>query len=135
LQRFEGALTNQLEEYKGKVADSPQLRELTSLIADTNRKMQMRYKREHTYRLEKYEERLYKEVVYDTRPDIQNDEVKVLQNSLKKAKVPTKIRNFAETAKEGLKMARWPIHPRRSHKVENMHEPSTSKIIDPYHWI
>jgi len=95
----------------------------------------MRYKREHTYKLEKYEERLYKEVVYDTRPDIQNDEVKVLQNSLKKAKVPTKIRNFAETAKEGLKMARWPIHPRRPHKVENMHEPSTSKLIDPYHWI
>lgn len=51
------------------MADSKEIRELTQLIADTNKKMQMRFKREHTYTLEKYEERLYKEVIYDTRPD------------------------------------------------------------------
>ena len=56
----------------------------------------MRFKREHQYNLEKYEERLYKEVIYDTRPDLANDEVKVLSNPLKKARLPTKIRNMAE---------------------------------------
>ena len=55
------------------------------MIADTNKKMQMRFKREHTYTLEKYEERLYKEVIYDTRPDQATDQVKVLINPLKKA--------------------------------------------------
>ena len=51
------------------VADSKEIRELSQLIADTNKKMQMRFKREHVYKLEKYEERLYKEVIYDTRAD------------------------------------------------------------------
>jgi len=51
------------------VADSKDIRELSQVIAETNRKMQMRFKREHTYTLEKYEERLYKEVIYDTRKD------------------------------------------------------------------
>ena len=39
------------------------------------------------------------------------DEVKVIANPLKKAKVPTKIRNMNEAAVKGLKAARWPIHP------------------------
>lgn len=73
--------------------------------------MQMRFKREHQYTLEKYEERLYKEVIYDARPNMDLDEVKVLANPLKKAKVPTKIRNIDEAAKAGLKAAHWPIHP------------------------
>lgn len=98
LQRFDESLTRQLTEYKDKVADSVQIRELTQLIAETNRKMQMRYKREHKYSLEKYEERLYKEVVYDTRGDLPVDEVKVLANPLKKARLPTKIRNMTEFA-------------------------------------
>ncbi len=63
--------------------------------------MQMRYKREHQYKLEKYEERLYKEVVYDTRPETIYDEIKVSANPLKKAKLPSKIRNMSEMAKEG----------------------------------
>ena len=77
----------------------------------------MRFKREHQYTLEKYEERLYKEVIYDARPNTQMDEVKVIANPLKKAKVPTKIRNMNEMAIEGLKAARWPIHPQRPHRV------------------
>ena len=54
---------------------------------------------------------MYKEVVYDTRPDTPYDEIKVHANPLKKAKLPTKIRNMNEAAKEGQKLARWPIHP------------------------
>jgi hypothetical protein len=135
LQRFDGSLTRQIEEYNTKIATSSQLRELTAIIADTNKKMSMRFKREHTYKLEKFEERLYKEVIYDTRPDLATDEVKVLANPLKKAKYPSKIRNMAEAALEGQKIARWPIHPQRIHRVNNMHEPSTSKMVDPYHWI
>lgn len=58
----------------------------------------MRFKREHIYKLEKFEERLYKEVIYDTRPDVNNDEIKVIANPLKKAKYPSKIRNLHEAA-------------------------------------
>jgi len=47
LQKFEESLTNQLDEYKAMVADSKDIRELSQLIAETNRKMQMRFKREH----------------------------------------------------------------------------------------
>ena len=39
------------------------------------------------------------------------------------------------TALEGQKQARWPIHPSRPHKVVNMHEPTNSKLMDPFHWI
>ena len=39
LARFDESLTRQLGEYKDKVATSPQLQELTSLIAETNKKM------------------------------------------------------------------------------------------------
>ena len=70
------------------------------MIADTNKKMQMRFKREHTYKLEMYEERLYKEVVYDTRQNLDTHEVKVLANPLKKARVPSKYRNMTELAQE-----------------------------------
>ena len=61
----------------------------------------MRFKREHTYTLEKYEERLYKEVIYDTRPDQYAEEIQVNVNTLKKAKLPTRIRNMSEMALEG----------------------------------
>ncbi len=135
LQKFDHALTNQLDEYKQMVADSKEIRELSQLIADTNKKMQMRFKREHNYKLEKYEERLYKEVIYDTRADQYAEEIKVNVNTLKKAKMPSRIRNMTEAAIEGQKIARWPIHPARPHKLQNMHEPTNTKIVDPYHWI
>ena len=47
LARFDESLTRQLEEYRDKVAHSPQIQELTSIIAETNKRMQMRFKREH----------------------------------------------------------------------------------------
>lgn len=75
--------------------------------------MQMRFKREHVYKLEKFEERLYKEVVYDTRPNLDNEEVRLLSNPMKKAKMPTKIRNMHQTAIDARSIARWPIHPSR----------------------
>lgn len=95
----------------------------------------MKFKREHQYTLERYEERLYKEVIYDARPNMEMDEVFVLHNPLKKAKIPSKIRNMNEAAQEGQKIARWPIHPQRPHKITNMHEPTTAKLVDPYHWV
>lgn len=58
----------------------------------------MRYKREHEYKLEGYEERIYKEVLYDMRPDKFPDEETILLNPLKKASVPHRIRNLDETA-------------------------------------
>lgn len=62
--------------------------------------MQMRFKREHTYNLEKYEERLYKEVIYDTRPNTDMNEERILGNPLKKASAPSRIRNMTEAALE-----------------------------------
>jgi len=54
----------------------------------------MKYKREHEYKIEKYEERLYKEVIYDLRPEVEGFDETVMINPLKKAKHPSKIRNL-----------------------------------------
>jgi len=54
----------------------------------------MRYKREHKYKLEKHEERLYKEVFYDLRPNKDPDDDVTIMNPLKKAKVPHRYRNI-----------------------------------------
>lgn len=75
LDRFNSALTQSLKDYNSLIIDTKETRELTDLISDTNRKLQMRFKREHSYKVEKYEERLYKEVVYDARPDTDPEEV------------------------------------------------------------
>jgi len=40
-----------------------------------------------------------------------------------------------QAAQEAQTIARWPIHPKRPYKVQNMHEPTTSKLNDPYHWV
>lgn len=63
---FESALTNQIEELN-TTNNSKDLQQMTSLIDQTNRKLKLKFKREHKYDLKQYEERLYKEVVYDTR--------------------------------------------------------------------
>eukprot|EP00347_Sterkiella_histriomuscorum_P015569 403356530 len=95
LQRFDNALTK-LPEYEDKIAQSPEILELTSLINSTNKKLVMKYRREHQYNVEIYEERLYKEVIYDLRPNqTADEEVNVLTN-LKKANVPHRIRNMTE---------------------------------------
>jgi hypothetical protein len=62
-----------LHEFDSKIAISKDLKELQELIMDTNKKIQMRFKREHVYNLEKYEEQLYKEVVFDLRGDHEVD--------------------------------------------------------------
>ena len=66
LDRFDSSLTK-LHEYENGIAQSPELKELSSLIAETNKKLQMRFKREHEYKLEQHEEQLYKEVLFDMR--------------------------------------------------------------------
>ena len=46
----------------------------------------MGFKREHEYKVQMYEEQLYKEVVYDTRKNASADEEYRYMNPLKKAK-------------------------------------------------
>lgn len=139
LHRFEEALTK-LPEYENRVAQSQELKDLNTVISETNKKLQMRFKREHEYKLEKYEEKLYKEVVYDLRPDHNAAEEVIVINPLKKAKHPAKIRNINDAAYIGYKQAQWPMHQRRPHIVVNMHEggqlnkDESSKLIDPYYW-
>ena len=67
LERFETALS-QHKDFTKNIVASEQLSDLSSLIDKTNRKLQMSFKREHKYQLEVYEERLYKEVMFDARP-------------------------------------------------------------------
>lgn len=84
LHRFDQALTKQIHEYQTIVPKSEQITELNKLINDTNKKLQMKFKREHKYELLKHEEQLYKEVMYDMRPEkAENDEI-VSMNPLKK---------------------------------------------------
>lgn len=65
LERFENALSKHSEFTEVK---APELDKLSELIEQTNAKLRMKYKREHYYDLELYEEQLYKEVVFDARP-------------------------------------------------------------------
>ena len=56
----------------------------------------MSFKREHKYDLEIYEERLYKEVMFDARPSYAQDEEITRGNLLKKVKSPNVVRNMHE---------------------------------------
>ena len=67
LDKFDNALSKTMYEFNMQVAQSEELDDLTRSIDKTNRKLAMRYKREHKYQVQMYEEQLYKEVVYDTR--------------------------------------------------------------------
>ena len=60
----------------------------------------MKYKREHKYNLEMYEEQLYKEVVYDTRLDAKEQEEFKTYNPLKKARTgaPSNMRSMPEAS-------------------------------------
>ena len=53
----------------------------------------MQFKREHKYDLKIYEEQLYKEVMFDARPNYDQTEEYRLNNTLKKAKAGGFIRN------------------------------------------
>ena len=54
----------------------------------------MSFKREHKYKLQIYEEQLYKEVMYDARPGFEQNESMRFDNKLKKVKSDTTIRNL-----------------------------------------
>ena len=55
----------------------------------------MKFKREHKYNVEMYEEKLYKEVVFDTRVDASEQEEYRFMNPLKKPKKGgARIRNL-----------------------------------------
>ena len=54
------------------------------MIDETNRKLRQNFKREHKYKLQPYEEQLYKEVLYDGRPKNMMDEEVNRRNLLKK---------------------------------------------------
>jgi len=56
----------------------------------------MSFKREHKYQLEIYEERLYKEVMFDARPAHAHGEELRHGNLLKKARAANMIRNMHE---------------------------------------
>lgn len=100
LQQFDTSLTNQIQELDS-LTKSEELTQMTKLIDKTNRALQMKFKREHTYDLKQYEERLYKEVIYDTRKantPTEEEEFKFM-NPLKRAnKGGTRIRNINQLA-------------------------------------
>ena len=109
LERFDTALTK-LDEFNSRIVQSKELNELTSAIAETNKKLQMRFKREHVYKMEVYEEQLYKEVVYDSRPNIDVSGEEEQMNGLKKARIPSTIRNMNEFIKEAREIVQWPFY-------------------------
>jgi hypothetical protein len=51
LEKFESALTK-MHEYESRVVQSKDIKDLTDLITQTNKQLQMRFKREHKYNLE-----------------------------------------------------------------------------------
>jgi hypothetical protein len=56
----------------------------------------MSFKREHKYNLKIYEEQLYKEVMFDARPDLEQTEETRWNNKLKKAKASGATRNISK---------------------------------------
>mgnify|MGYP000509949047 CR=1 FL=1 len=90
-----------MHEFNISVAHSEELDDLTRSIDKTNRKLSMKFKREHKYEVKMHEERLYKEVVYDTRVNASEVEEKLIMNPLKKARRggSGRIRNLVETAR------------------------------------
>lgn len=100
LDKFDSALSKTMYEFDVQVAQSEELDLLTRSIDKTNRELQMKFKREHKYNMEIYEEQLYKEVVYDTRENATEAEEYRFMNPLKKARPGSgRVRNHSENAK------------------------------------
>lgn len=54
-------------------------------------------------------------------------------NPLKKARIPSNIRNKDEAAKDAKILAKWPTHTRKPIIVENIHETfKDTRVLDPY---
>ena len=99
---------------------SKDLDNITKAIDKANRDLQMKFKREHKYNVEMYEEQLYKEVVYDTRVDASEAEEFKYMNPLKKArKGGARIRNLQEESKEAQDAIQAPTHTRMPVLVQN----------------
>ena len=94
---------------------------MTRAIDKVNRELKMKYKREHKYKIEMYEEQLYKEVVYDTRVDASEIEEYKYMNPLKKPrKGGARIRNLHEESKEAQDAIKAPpTHTRMPVLVQN----------------
>ena len=106
---------------------------MTKAIDKTNRELKMKYKREHKYKVEMYEEQLYKEVVYDTRSNATEAEEYKFMNPLKKSrKGGTRIRNINQEAKDAQERAHVPAHTRRPVLVQNAQQAAEDRIYDPY---
>jgi hypothetical protein len=140
LERFEDALSKNTK-FSRDIAVSEEINKLSGLIAETNNKLRMSFKREHTYKLKMHEEQLYKEVMFDPRDRFEHQEEVRMENLMRKVKNPGVIRNFAETHEEGMKFVPFPVHPRLPVKVQNMHEGHTTvgqdqgHVMDPYHYL
>lgn len=129
LEVFDNALSNQIQEFN-TTTQSKELTQMTRLIDQTNRKLQMKYKREHKYELQQHEERLYKEVIYDTRPldEPTYEEEHKFMNPLKRAnKGGTRIRNLNEVSAKAQQLAVAPGYQRRMTTTivdgEKVHDP------------
>lgn len=97
----------------------------------------MKYKREHTYGIQMYEEQLYKEVVYDTRVDATEVEEYRFMNPLKKARPGGgQFRNLTEAQQHAHDIISAPIHARKKTPFMHMHSDlnprGKTKMFDPY---
>jgi hypothetical protein len=110
LERFQTALSKSEHYDKNIAIKSPDLDQLSSLIEDTNRKLQMPFKREHNYSLQPFEEQLYKEVMFDARPTNLIQEEYRLFNKHKKVTSNTLIRNLDTFHKEAKRDIPFPNH-------------------------
>lgn len=139
LDRFDSALSKKMHEFNVSVAHSDELDDLQRTIDKTNRKLMMKFKREHKYEVAKHEEQLYKEVVYDTRIDASEAEEQRFMNPLKKARRGSgSIRNLDEAQKEAMQIVSAPLHARKKTPFQHMHpefnkqDGKTVKMYDPY---
>ena len=115
---------------------APEMSELSRLIEQANKKTQMKFKREHRYDLRPYEEQLYKEVVFDARPNSMQLEHTRNLNLLKKGRASLAgagvFRNLSENLPEMMDRARWPEHKRIPYKLNAKFG---KNMVDPFHWI
>ena len=136
LDKFDTALSKTMHEFDIQVAKSDELDDLTRSIDKANRQLAMKFKREHKYDMQIYDEQLYKEVVYDTRTNATEAESFRYTNPLKKArKGGGQIRNIQQYMQEMEEFMVAPIHQRKQTPYSHLHRemnPIKSKMYDPY---
>ena len=109
LERFDNALSKH-SSFNSQVVQSKDLRDLSTLIAKTNKRLQLQFKREHKYELELHEEQLYKEVMFDARPSYLQLDHHTQKNQLKKARAGNAMRNVHQESEQMKKIIEWPEH-------------------------